>query len=150
MAMTAFASPCSSSQPSWFQSHSSHSHSPSSCSSLSLGNGGCAADVDGAKEAWNSCPIRLTDGAFVMSRHSKLWRQRSPSGRCVQQGRSSSSKYLRLLNSADAGAHIQLGRWKPTYPPNTPRFSMQVGGQSFSRTACWCSCFSVVACLLAL
>ena len=124
---------------------SSHSHSPSSSSSLSLGNGGCAADDDGAKEAWNSGPIRLTAGAFLMSRYSKLGRQRNPSGRCVQQGRSSSFKSLMLLNSADAGAHIQLGRWQPTYPPDTYRFSMQVGGQSFSRTACWCSCFSLAS-----
>ena len=143
MAMAVFTSLCSS------QSFHSHSRSPTRYSSLSLGNGAdvLAVEPPAAMEddAWNWGPIRLMAGASMMVSISKLGRQHRPSGSWVQQGRFCSHKYLRLLNSTDAGAHIQFGSWRPTYPPLEVKFSMQVGGQSFSRTSsitlyCLCCC----------
>ena len=120
MAMAVSTSICSSQS---FHSHSSHSHSPTNCRFLSFGNG---ADVLASEplaatedDAWNFGPIRLMAGASLMVSNSKLGRQRRPSGSCVQQGRFCSLKYLRLLKSADAGAHIQFGSWRPTYPSQT-------------------------------
>jgi len=59
------------------------------------------------EDACNSRPTLLIIGAFIMLNASKPGSQHKPLGTLVQQGRSCSVKYLKLLKASIDGTIIQ-------------------------------------------